>query len=171
MDNKPTSGNNAAKKISIIVPVYFNELSLPSLFEELLSVEATLRQKNIEAELLFVDDGSGDGSLQELFKIKARRPATKIIKLTRNFGAVHATNAGFQFVTGDCFIVIAADLQDSTELIPSLVDKWLGGSKFVICKRARRRDPALSRLFASVFYRLVRFFVIVALHAKHQQEH
>jgi len=160
MDNKQIIGNDATKKISIIVPVYFNELSLSSLFVELRSVEATLLQKNIEVELLFVDDGSGDASLQELFKIKRSRPATKIIKLTRNFGAVHATNAGFQFVTGDCFIVIAADLQDSTELIPSLVDKWLGGSKFVICKRTRRHDPALSRLFASIFYRLVRFFVI-----------
>ncbi len=161
MDNLQTIGSiSSVKKISILVPVYFNELSLPSLFEELLAVEATLRQKNIEMELLFVDDGSGDDSLQELFKIKRRRPATKIIKLTRNFGAVHATNAGFQFVTGDCFIVIAADLQDSIELIPSLVDKWLQGSKFVICKRTRRHDPVLSRLFASVFYRLVRFFVI-----------
>jgi dolichol-phosphate mannosyltransferase len=160
METNQSIGVNATKKLSIIVPVYFNELSLPKLFEELVKVETTLQQTNVEMELLFVDDGSGDGSLGELFKIKQVRPATKIIKLTRNFGAVHATNAGFQFVTGDCFIVIAADLQDSTELIPTLVDKWLHGSKFVICKRVRRNDPWLSKVFAYFFYGLVRFFVI-----------
>src|SRR5258707_15812336 len=92
------------KKLSIVVPVYFNEPSLPHLFEALLSIEGELLEKNVELELIFVDDGSGDGSLAELLKIKARRPSTRIIKLARNFGAIHASKAGLQFVSGDCFL-------------------------------------------------------------------
>ncbi len=149
-----------AKKISIIVCVYFNEPSLPHLFEALVSVERALLEKDVEMELIFVDDGSGDGSLAELFKIKQRRENTRVIKLTRKFGAVHATKTGLQFVTGDCFLLLAADLQDPPELIPAMIDKWLNGSKFIICQRTHRTDPLSSRLFAWIFYKLVRFFVI-----------
>src|SRR5438874_343330 len=123
------------RKISIVVPVYFNEPSLPFLFEALLGIEKRLLEKNVEMELIFVDDGSGDRSLQELLKIKQRRQSTKIIKLTRNFGAAHAGKTGLQFVTSDCFVTLAADLQDSPELILTMVDRWLEGAKFVICKR------------------------------------
>jgi len=155
-----TPRHDVTKKLSIVVPVYFNEESLPHLFEALLNVERALLEKNVEMELIFVDDGSQDNSLPELFKIKKRRQSTKVIKLTRNFGAVHAGKAGLQFVTGDCFLVLAADLQDSPELILSMVDKWLEGGKFIICKRTHRDDPAVSKLFAYIFYKLVRFFVI-----------
>src|SRR5260370_41923911 len=128
------------KKLSIVVPVYFNEPSLPHLFEALLSIEGELLEKNVEMELIFVDDGSGDGSLVELLKIKARRQSTKIIKLTRNFGALHAYKTGLQFVTRDCFVSLAADLQDPPELMLSMVDKWRQGAKFIICKRTARAD-------------------------------
>jgi glycosyltransferase involved in cell wall biosynthesis len=148
------------RKLSVVVPVYFNEPSLPPLFEALSGVEQSLLAKNVEMELVFVDDGSGDGSLAELLKIKALRPATRIIKLTRNFGAVHASKAGLQFVTGDCFLTLAADFQDPPDLIPTMVDRWLQGAKFVICQRTGRADPPASRPFAYIFYRLARFFVI-----------
>ena len=148
------------KKLSIVIPVYFNEQSLPPLFEALLMVERALLEKNIEMELIFVDDGSGDGSLIELLKIKERRNATRIIKLTKNFGANHASKTGLQFVTGDCFLMLPADLQDPPDLILMMVDKWLQNKKFVICKRTARTDPPVSKLFAFIFYKLVRFFVI-----------
>jgi len=82
-----------------------------------------------------------------------------VIKLTRNFGAVHASKTGFRYVTGDCFIILAADLQDPPELILKMVDHWLQGSKFVICTRNSRQDPLLSKLFARIYYQLLRFFV------------
>jgi dolichol-phosphate mannosyltransferase len=160
MEARQTAKDDGTKKISVVVPVYFNEQSLPQLFQALSSIEEKLLEKNVEMELVFVDDGSRDGSLQELFKIKQRRPATKIVKLTRNFGAVPASKTGLQFVTGDCFVVLASDLQDPPELILSMLDKWLQGAKYVICKRTYRADPPLSKLAADIFNLLVRFFVI-----------
>src|SRR5437660_7526541 len=151
---------NTPKTISIVVPVYFNEGSLPVLFETLLKIETKLAEKNVRMELIFVDDGSGDRSLEELLKIKQRKPETKVIKLTRNFGAAHASKTGLQFVTGDCFLMLAADLQDPPELIVEMIDRWLEGTKFVLCKRTQRLDPPTTRLFAYIFYKLVRFLVI-----------
>lgn len=147
-------------KLSIIIPVYYNEESLPFLFDELLKIEKSLLEKGIELELIFVDDGSGDNSLQELLKIKQQRPATRVIKLTRNFGAVHASKTGFQFVTGDCFLILAADLQDPPELILEMVEKWQAGSKFIIATRSDRDDPVGSKIFSYIYYKLLRRFVV-----------
>ena len=148
------------KSISIIIPVYYNEGSLPLLFVELKKLEEILRKKEIGMELIFVDDGSGDQSFLELLKIKHQRPATKIIKLSRNFGNIRAEKAGYRYVTGDCFCALAADLQDPPELIAKMVDYWLAGEKFVICVREQREDPPLTTFFANLFYKLVRGFVI-----------
>jgi glycosyltransferase involved in cell wall biosynthesis len=142
------------KKVSVVVAVYYNEESLPHLFRELLDVEAALSSRDLDLELIFVDDGSGDHSLGELLKIKQQRPATKVIKLTRNFGAVHASKTGAQFVTGGCYMVLAADLQDPPELILQMVDQWLDGNKYVVCARQDRDDPLLTKLFAWFYYQL-----------------
>lgn len=147
------------KKLSIVVPVYFNELSLPELYVTLQDLEIKLLELSIELEVICVDDGSGDNSYEKLLEIKAKRPATKIIKHTRNFGAFHAYRTGRKFVTGDCFLFLAADLQDPPELIPMMAKKWLEGSKYIICVRADRHDPIFSRIFAKVYYILLGFIV------------
>jgi polyisoprenyl-phosphate glycosyltransferase len=149
-----------AATLSVVVPVYFNEPSLPALFEALLEVEAGLRERNLQLELIFVDDGSRDGSLAVLRDIKRRRPATKVVKLTRNFGAVHASKTGMRFVTGDCFLILAADLQDPPELILEMADLWRKGAKFVVCVRQDREDSPASVLFSRLYYRLIRLFVV-----------
>jgi polyisoprenyl-phosphate glycosyltransferase len=154
------AGDGRRKKASVVVPVYYNEASLQPLFAELLKVEKQLDELGLDFELIFVDDGSKDQSLSELLKIKQQRPETKIIKLSRNFGAVHASKTGAQFVTGDCYVNLAADLQDPPELIIEMVRHWLGGSKYVVCAREQREDPASSKLFAWFYYKLVRLFVI-----------
>jgi dolichol-phosphate mannosyltransferase len=147
-------------KLSVVVPVFYNAESLSHLFCELQRTETELRRRDIELELIFVDDGSGDDSLAELLKIKQARPATTVVKLTRNFGAVHASKTGIARVTGDCFLVLAADLQDPPELIITAVEHWKNGSKFVLFARRNRHDPLLSRLFASVYYKLLRLTVV-----------
>lgn len=148
------------KTLSVIVPVYFNEGSLPQLFESLCAVEAALQEKGMALELIFVDDGSLDGSWCELIKIRQRREKTRIIRLTRNFGSIRASKAGCRFASGDCFSILSADLQDPPELLLDMAERWLGGSKYVICVRSSRQDPLAARMFSALYYRLVRALVI-----------
>lgn len=148
------------RKLSIVIPVYFNAGSLPQLFDELNKLESDLLQLETELELIFVDDGSGDDSLSKLLELKSRRSKTKVIKLTRNFGAVHCSKTGFQFVTGDMFMILAADLQDPPELVLKMVDRWISGAKFVICERITRDDPFISKIYSKIYYMLLRTLVI-----------
>ncbi len=145
--------------VSVIVPVFFNAASLPALQAALETIEGELQERGAGMQLIFVDDGSRDQSLAALRQIKAKRPDTTIVKLTRNFGAVHATKTGIRFVTGDCFVVLAADLQDPPSLIVQMYDRWVAGSKYVVCARSHRQDPLSSRIFSAVYYRLVRWLV------------
>jgi dolichol-phosphate mannosyltransferase len=81
------------------------------LFTEIRTFEEQLAKLGLQTEVIFVDDGSTDDSLTELLKIKVMRPATKIVRLSRNFGAVAVSKPGLKFVTGDCFVIVAADQQ------------------------------------------------------------
>jgi glycosyltransferase involved in cell wall biosynthesis len=150
----------AKKTLSVVIPVYYNAESLPDLFGEISAVEKELLGRGVELELIFVDDGSGDNSLEELLKIKRGRPATKVISLSRNFGARSASKTGFKFVTGDAFMILAADLQDPPAQIIPMVDRWLAGCKFVISVRASRKDPWATRLLARIYYQVVDWLVV-----------
>jgi dolichol-phosphate mannosyltransferase len=147
------------KTVSVVVPVYYNAGSLPHLYQEFTALESELAKRDMALELIFVDDGSGDESMIELLKIKKQREATRIVKLARNFGAVHASKSGLRFVTGDCFMWIAADLQDPPAIIAEMVDAWLDGAKFVIATRAQRDDPFVSRVLSGIYYWLLRRLV------------
>jgi polyisoprenyl-phosphate glycosyltransferase len=149
-----------ASTVSIVIPVYYNEDSLAPLAKELLAVEQQLAEDGVTLELIFVDDGSGDASLDRIMAIREARPTTKVVKLTRNFGAVAASKTGMQFATGDSVVILAADLQDPMDLLPEAVRRWQQGSKFVICSRATRRDPMTSRFFSSIYYRVVGKLII-----------
>lgn len=148
------------KRVSVVIPVYNEAESLPRLFDELASVEAQLAGRGCALELIFVDDGSGDGSLDLLHGFRERNRAAKIVRLARNFGAVPASKAGLRYVTGDCFLWLSADLQDPPTLVAPMVDHWQAGAKYVLAERAARRDPVGTRLFAGAYYRLVRLLVV-----------
>lgn len=148
------------KTLSIVVPVYWNEESLPLLGDRLVELERLLASRDVGLELVFVDDGSGDRSFDELLKLKQRFAKVTLVRFARNFGAVVASKHGYSHVTGDCFMSLAADLQDPPLLIAEMVDRWLAGSKFVIAVREARNDPVTSTMFSAIFYRLVRAFVI-----------
>lgn len=148
------------RKLSVVVPVYFNAGSLPRLFDEFAKIETLLHERAVSLELIFVDDGSKDDSLARLLEFKTRRQETKVVKLTRNFGAVHCSKTGFKFVTGDAFMIVAADLQDPPGLILEMVDRWLSGSKYVICERITRDDPVASKIYSKIYYKLIRTLVI-----------
>jgi dolichol-phosphate mannosyltransferase len=147
--------------VSIVVPVYYNAESIAPLYAELLEVERQLAERDLALQLIFVNDGSGDNSLEELLKLKQAYPEKiTVVNLTRNFGAIHASKTGFQFVQGDCFGILAADLQDPPTLIVQMADYWLQGHKFVICVREKREDTFLTRLYARLYYILLRLIVI-----------
>ncbi|MDQ0650004.1 glycosyltransferase family 2 protein [Pseudomonas cedrina] len=150
------------KKLSIVIPVYYNEGSLPDLFTKLLYIEGLLKQQGVMLELIFVDDGSKDNSLNFLRQFAITRPNTKVIKLSRNFGAISAVKTGLNYITGDCFLFLAADLQDPPELIPDMVERWQRGAKYIICERTDRLDPMGSKLFSAVYYQLLRKFVLAS---------
>ena len=159
MESRSPKYIEGGKKISIVIPVYFNEKSLYYLGEKLVVLFKDFSKKNIQIEIIFVDDGSGDNSFNELLKIKDKLPDVKIIKLTRNFGAIIAVKTGKQFVTGDCFTVLPADLQDPVELVYEMAEHWLNGSKYVIAVRKTRKDPVINKIFAFFYYRLIKVFV------------
>jgi dolichol-phosphate mannosyltransferase len=147
------------RKLSVIIPVYYNAESLPELAKALQWLESELAKRGLDLDLVFVDDGSGDHSLAELLKIKRARPASKVVKLTRNFGVVQAVRAGMRYITGDAVVFMSADLQDPVEHVLAMVDAWLGGSRYVLSARRKRADPLFSRIMAGIYYALLRFFV------------
>ena len=147
------------KSLSIIVPVYFNEPNLPDTIPQLLGLAGSL--PGYQLELVFVDDGSGDRSLEVLLDFRDRHPeAIKVVKLTRNFGSMAAIQAGLTVATGDCVGMIAADLQDPPELFVEMVRHWEAGNKAVFAVRSDREEPALQKLFSNGYYALIRRFAI-----------
>ena len=109
-------------KISFVVAVYHNEGAVSRTHEKINSVfESDLPQHDYE--IVFVDDGSKDGSLREILSLREQDSRVKVITFTRNFGQMAAMLAGFNEATGDAVINISADLQDPVELIPQMVEK------------------------------------------------
>jgi dolichol-phosphate mannosyltransferase len=147
--------------LSVIVPVYYNLESLPLLFDELRRFEGRLLgELGMKLELIFVDDGSGDGSFDALMGFRQQRPGTKVIRLSRNFGAPAAVKAAMHFVTGDCFLFIAADLQDPLDQVLLMVEQWIGGHKLVLSARRSRDDPFATRAFAAIYRAMVRLTIL-----------
>jgi dolichol-phosphate mannosyltransferase len=142
-----------------VIPVYYNAESLPEMYQALCWLEAELAKRSLGLEVLFVDDGSGDTSFLELMKIKAARPATKIIKFTRNFGAIQAGRAGMRHATGDAVVWMAADLQDPVEQVLAMTDAWLAGGRYVVSVRRKRVDPLFKRMNAAIYYFILRALV------------
>ena len=134
-------------KISFVVAVYHNEGAISKTHEKIRQVFSN-ELAHHEYEIVFVDDGSKDGSLEEILNLREQDPRIKAITFTRNFGQMAAMLAGFREATGDAIINISADLQDPVELIPQMVDKWRDGSEIVICYRTDRSDTLLAKLFS-----------------------
>ena len=147
------------RTVSIVVPVYFNEPNLPDTIPQLLALQGRLPE--YELELVFVDDGSGDRSLEILLDFQRRHPGRiKVVKLTRNFGTMAGLQAGFRVATGDCVGMIAADLQDPPELFVDMVRHWERGVKSVFAVRADREESLGQKLFSNSYYALMRRFAI-----------
>ena len=133
--------------LSFVVPVYRNEETLPDLVGRLRKVAEDLH--GFDAEYLFVDDGSEDGSFSLLAEFAQADRRLRVLRLSRNFGSNAAILTGLQHARGDAVVVIAADLQDPPELVPRLLEEWRSGTEIVLAARESRDDPWLSRVFAT----------------------
>jgi polyisoprenyl-phosphate glycosyltransferase len=138
--------------LSIVVPCFDEADSIDTFVARL---EATLAGlPELRHEVIFVDDGSGDGTLQRLLQLADARPAYTVLELSRNFGKEAALTAGIEAARGDAVVPIDADLQHPPEVIPALVAQWRAGSDVVLARRRNRDAPALDRRATEWFYRL-----------------
>ena len=144
------------KKISIMVPAHNEQESLPLLYEAICSEMSSERMSGYEWELLLVNDGSADATLDVMKSLRASDPRVCYVDLSRNFGKENAMLAGFDYVTGDCCIVMDADLQDPPAVIPQMVAKWEEGYDDVYAKRVSRgKEPWLKKKMSLLFYRIL----------------
>ena len=142
------------KKVSILVPCYNEEQSLPLLYEELIKVIDNL--PDYEWEMLFVNDGSKDGTMHILAAMREKDKRVNYLDLSRNFGKENAMLAGFDFVTGDCMILMDADLQDPPTLIPVMLKEWENGYQDVYAKRRDRgKESWLRKKLSMLFYKIL----------------
>lgn len=138
------------KKISIIVPAYNEEESIPYLEKRLVALMDNM--KNYEFEVLFVNDGSKDKTLELIKELRKRDNRFCYVNFSRNFGKEVAMIAGLDYATGDAVILIDADLQDPPELIPELVKYWEQGYDDVYAKRKSRKGETFLKKFTSKMY-------------------
>lgn len=138
------------KKVTIIIPAYNEEESLPYLYERL--VKLMENNKNYDFEILFVNDGSKDRTLEIIKEYRKKDNRISYVDFSRNFGKETAMIAGMDYATGDCIIFMDADLQDPPELIPELLKWWEEGYDDVYAKRKSRKGETWLKKFTSKMY-------------------
>ncbi len=141
-------------KYSFVIPVYNEEKTILELYRR---VNAVMKQLDGSVELILVNDGSRDRSLQLLRDLHEKDPRICYLSLARNFGHQVAVTAGLNFVRGQVIVILDADLQDPPELIPDMIEKWRQGYQVVYAQRTQRRQEGwFKRFTAYVFYRLLK---------------
>lgn len=142
------------KKISILIPCYNEEQSLPLLYPEL--VKLMDANPGYEWELMFVNDGSKDNTLTVLQQLRQQDGRVNYVDLSRNFGKEAAMLAGFDHVSGDCMVIIDADLQHPPTLIPEMIKWWEQGYDDVYAKRkSRGKESWLRKRLSLQFYKIL----------------
>src|SRR5215510_5105748 len=145
---------SSASTCSFVIPIYNEEENIEEMHRRLKLVAETLEE---EVEIVLVDDGSRDRSLELMRDLHRRDPSVRYISLARNFGHQIAVTAGLQFARGDAVVVLDADLQDPPELVPRMIELWRDGNQVVYAQRIERREESLvKRALAYGFYRFLR---------------
>ena len=142
------------KKISVIVPMYYEEKVAEECYKRL----TTCLQKltDYTYEIIVIDDGSKDKTLEILENIASKDDKVKVISFSRNFGHQAAVTAGLKHVSGDAIIIIDADLQDPPELIPQMIQLWEQGNEIIYAKRKKRKGESPFKLLsAKLFYQIL----------------
>ncbi len=145
-----------ALKLSVIIPAYNEEKNLRVLHERMTAVLEKCAPAVGEFELIFVNDGSRDGTLEGLRRLAEVDPRVKFLSFSRNFGHETAVAAGLDRADGDAAVLIDADLQDPPELIERMVERWRAGVQVVYAQRRKRSgDPVLKKIAIYFFYRVL----------------
>ena len=140
------------KKISLVIPMYYEEDVAYKCYERVSSVLKSIEYK-YDYEIIFINDGSKDKTLEILEKIAEEDKKVKIISFSRNFGHQAAVTAGLKDVSGDAIVIIDADLQDPPELIPEMMELWEQGNEVIYGKRKKRKGESTFKLLsAKMFY-------------------
>ena len=143
------------KKISIIIPAYNEEESLPFLIERINKLMNSLEDK-YDFEILFINDGSKDRTLELIKEYRDKDKRICYVDFARNFGKEIAMKAGIDYCTGECAIFLDADLQDPPELIPELIKYWEEGYDDVYARRkSRKGETLLKKLTSKMYYRVL----------------
>jgi polyisoprenyl-phosphate glycosyltransferase len=146
--------------ISIVIPVYNEEENIPTLYNRITHAAAKWGD---EYEVVIVDDGSSDESLQQLKMIHQRDPRWKVLSFSRNFGHQTAVSAGMFYCHGDVVATMDADLQDPPEELHRFLEKWREGYHAVYAIRTKRKEGLLKRACYKIFYRVLRWLASVEI--------
>jgi len=150
---------DAKRLLSVIIPTYNEKENIHPLCKTLKPI---LEKLAYDFEVIFVDDGSRDGTLDEIKKIAKKDARVKYLQFSRNFGKETATTCGINYCSGDACILIDADLQHPVELIPEFVKKWEEGFEVVVGVRKRNKNASLVKKIGSfLFYKINRSLVDV----------
>ena len=144
------------KKLSIIIPTYFNEPNIAPLYKALKQDVIDKLNGEMDYEIIFVDDGSKDNTRLELAKLQKNHDKITVAKLSRNFGSHSAILAGLSIATGDVATFISADLQDPPEIIIEMLEKWKKGADTVLAVRADREESLAQKFFSNTYYKIMR---------------
>ena len=141
--------------LSVIIPCYNEEKVINGMYESLRVNCDAVKASGFDAELIFVDDGSRDNTRDILKSLAEKDPIVRYISFSRNFGKEAAMLCGLNYSSGDCVIIMDADLQHPPELIPQMVEGFLEGYDQVIARRNRKGDKAGNSFFARRYYKMV----------------
>ncbi len=143
------------RMLSVIVPCYNEEESVADFYQELMKNDAFFKEKELEVEVLFIDDGSRDNTAAEVKKLREADPRVRLISFSRNFGKEAGIYAGLEKSRGDYAVLMDVDLQDPPSLLPEMYSYVEQGYDSVATRRVNRKgEPPIRSLFARMFYRL-----------------
>lgn len=143
--------------LSVIVPCYNEEESVALFFEELTKNDSFFRDKGLELEVIYIDDGSKDRTVDEVKKLREKDNRVHLVSFSRNFGKEAAMYAGLEHSKGDYVVMMDADLQDPPSLLPEMISYIEQGYDSVATRRVSRKgEPPVRSFFARMFYRLMK---------------
>lgn len=145
------------KLLSVIVPCYNEEENIFAFYEELMKNAPIFQEKELAVELIYIDDGSTDGTAAEVKKLHGKDGRVRLLSFSRNFGKEAAMYAGMEHTEGDYVVIMDVDLQDPPSLLPEMLDGLEEGYDSVATRRVSRKgEPPVRSFFARLFYRLMK---------------